>query len=128
MLMNEVLCKQSKETRCYIMAALLYFDGYKGDDEMSEIDSIMRLDVLGLTKEEIGRFPMPKKLDQIVAHIKTISDSEVRHWVIRNTYVPVLQGKRRDALRDFNLFCEALKWDAKEIKEDMQLTEELINY
>lgn len=125
--MKEILCKQSKETRCYIMAAVMVFEGYKGIDDMTEIDGEMKLNVLGLSKEEIERFPMPKNFSQIVAHLKPISDSEVRHWVICNTYAPVLQSRRRDALRDFRLFCTALGWNASEIKEEMELTEELFD-
>ena len=123
--MKETLCKQSKETRCYIMAAVMVFEGYKGIDELTEIDGEMKLNVLGLTKDDIERFPMPKNFAQIVAHLKPISDSEVRHWVICNTYAPVLKSRSRDALRDFRAFCVALGWDAKEIKEEMELTEEL---
>ena len=123
--MKEILSKQSKETRCYIMAAVMVFEGYKGIDELTEIGGEMKLDVLGLTKEDIERFPMPKNFAQIVAHLKPISDSEVRHWVICNTYAPVLKSRRRDALRDFRAFCVALGWDAKEIKEEMELTENL---
>lgn len=123
--MKETLCKQSKETRCYIMAAVMVFEGYKGIDELTEIDGEMKLNVLGLTKDDIERFPMPKNFTQIVAHLKPISDSDVRHWVICNTYAPVLKSRRSDALRDFRTFCVALGWDAKEIKEEMELTEEL---
>jgi len=125
--MKEVLCKQSKETRCYIMAAVMVFEGYKGIDDMTEIEGEMKLNVLGLSKEEIERFPMPKNFSQVVAHLKPISDPEVRHWVICNTYAPVLQSKRRDALRDFRSFCSALGWNAAEIKEEMELTEELFD-
>lgn len=124
--MKEILCKQSKETRCYIMAAVMVFEGYKDIDDMTEIDGKMKLDVLGLSREEIERFPMPKDFYQVVAHLKPISDPEVRHWVICNTYSPVLESRRRDALRDFRAFCSALGWDAKEIKEEMELTEELL--
>lgn len=123
--MKEILCKQSKETRCYIMAAVLVFEGYKGVDDMTEIDGKMKLDVLGLSREDIESFPMPKSFAQIVAHLRPISDSEVRHWVICNTYVPVLKSRRIDALRDYRKFCAALGWDAKEIKEEMELTEDL---
>ena len=123
--MREILCKQSKETRCYIMAAIMVFEGYKGVDGMTEIDGKMKLDVLGLSKEDIKSFPMPKNCAQIVAHLKPISDSEVRHWVICNTYAPVLKSRRKDALKDFRAFCVALGWDAKEIKEEMELTEDL---
>ena len=125
--MKEVLCKQSKETRFYIMAAVMIFDGYNGIDEMTEIYGKMTLDVLGLSKEEIERFPMPKNFSQIVDHLKPISDPVVRDWIICNTYSPVLKSRRRDALRDFRTFCNALGWDAKEIKESMELTEELDN-
>ena len=123
--MKEILCKQSKETRCYIMAAIMVFEGYKGVDSMTEIYGKMKLDTLGLSREEIEKFPMPKNFAQIVAHLRPITDSEVRHWVICNTYAPVLQSRRRDALEDFRLFCTALGWDMKEIKEEMELTEEL---
>lgn len=123
--MREILCRQSKETRCYIMAAVLVFEGYGDVDELTEIDGEMKLNVLGLTKEDIERFPMPKDFAQIVAHLKPISDPDVRHWVICNTYAPVLKSRRIDALRDFRMFCVALGWDAKVIKEEMELTEDL---
>ena len=45
----------------------------------------MLLDALGLTKADMEVFPMPE-YSQIVEHIKPITDSEVRHWVITNTY------------------------------------------
>lgn len=125
--MKEILCKESKETRCFIMAAVMVFEGYNGIDETTEVHGKMTLDLLGLTKEEIERFPMPKNFAQIVAHLRPISDSEVRHWVICNTYAPVLKSRRRDALRDFRSFCAALGWDAKEIKEEMELTEEIFD-
>ncbi len=123
--MKEILCKQSKETRCYIMSIVMVFEGYNQINEMTELHGEMLLDVLGLSREEIERFPMPKDFSQIVAHLKPISDPEVRHWIIRNSYSPVLKSRRRDALRDFRTFCSALEWDAKEIKETMELTEEL---
>lgn len=69
---------------------------------------------------------MPKNFSQIVAHLRPISDSEVRRWIICNTYSPVLESRRSDALRDFRAFCISLGWDAKEIKEEMELTEELL--
>ncbi len=124
--MKEILSKQSKETRCYIMAAVLVFEGYKGVDELTEVEGEMKLDVLSLTKEEMEKFPMPKDFSQIVAHLRPISDTDVRHWVITNTYSPVLQSQRKDALRDFRAFCVALGWNPKEIKEDMELLEDLL--
>lgn len=125
--MKDTLCRQSKETRCYIMAAVMVFEGYKGIDEMTEIEGEMKLDVLGLSKDDIERFPMPKDFSQIVTHLRPISDPEVRHWIICNTYTPVLQSRRKDALRDFKSFCTALGWNANEIKEEMKLTEELLD-
>lgn len=107
------------------MSIVMVFEGYNQINEMTELHGEMLLDVLGLSKEEIERFPMPKDFSQIVAHLKPISDPEVRHWIIRNSYSPVLKSRRRDALRDFRTFCSALEWDAKEIKETMELTEEL---
>lgn len=120
--MKEILGKQSKETRCYIMAAVMVFEGFKPMDAMTEIHGEMLLDVLGLTKADMESFPMPE-YSQIVEHIKSITDSEVRHWIITNTYSPVLKSRRRDALNAFRNFCSDLKWD--EIKESMELTEEL---
>ena len=124
--MTEIFCKQSKETRCYIMAAVLVFEGYKEIDELTEIKGQMALDVLGLSREEIEQFPMPT-YSQLVAHLMPISDYEIRHWVIANTYSPVLRSRRKDALNDFKRFCLDLKWDIKEIKDEMECIEELEN-
>ncbi len=120
--MKEILGKQSKETRCYIMASIMVFEGFKQLDAMSEIDGEMLLDVLGLSKADMDSFPMPE-YSQIVEHIKPINDSEVRHWIITNTYSPVLRSRRQDALNAFRNFCADLGWD--EIRESMELTEEL---
>ena len=79
------------------MAAIMVFEGFKPMDAMTEINGKMLLDVLGLTKADMEGFPMPE-YSQIVEHIKPITDSEVRHWVITNTYSPVLRSRRRDAL------------------------------
>ncbi len=87
--MKEVLCKQSKETRCYIMSAVMVFEGFNQFDAMTEIGGDMKSEVLGLTKEDMARFSMPT-YPQILSHLKSISDSEVRHWIISNTYYPVL--------------------------------------
>lgn len=107
------------------MSIVMVFEGYNQINEMTELHGEMLLNVLGLSREEIERFAMPKDFSQIVAHLKPISDPEVRHWIICNSYSPVLKSRRRDALRDFRTFCSALGWDAKEIKETMELTEEL---
>lgn len=123
--MKETLCKQSKETRCYIMSAILFFEGFNQIDDMTEFRGKMRLDVLGLTKEDIESFPIPN-YSQIVSHLKPISDPEVKHWVIINTYSPVLESRRADAVRAFRTFCTDLRWDANEIKEEMELTEDLL--
>lgn len=123
--MQEILCKQSKETRCYIMSAVMFFEGFNQVNKMTEVRGDMLLDVLGLTKEDIERFPIPN-YSQIVSHLKPISDSEVKHWVITNTYSPVLKSKRADALRAFRTFCADLRWDASEIKKTTKLTEELL--
>ena len=122
--MKEILCKQSKETRCYIMSIVMVFEGYNQINEMTEIHGEMLLDVLGLTKSDIERFPMPD-YSQIVAHIRPIIDSEVRHWIITNIYSPVLKCRRRDALEDFKTFCHDLGWNVMEIRESMKLTEEI---
>ena len=122
--MQEILCKQSKETRCYIMSAVMFFEGFNQINEMTEVRGEMLLDVLGLTKEDIERFPMPD-YSQIISHLQPISDPEVRSWVIRNTYSSVLKSKRADALKAFRMFCADLKWDANEIKEKTKSTEEL---
>lgn len=122
--MKEILCKQSKETRCYIMSAVMFFEGFNQVNKMTEIRGEMLLDVLGLTREDIERFPLPD-YSQIVSHLKAVSDPEVRSWVIRNTYSPVLKSKRADALKAFRMFCADVRWDANEIKEKMRSTEEL---
>ena len=57
--MKEILGKQSKETRCYIMAAIMVFEGFKPMDAMTEIRGEMLFDVLGLTKADMEGFPMP---------------------------------------------------------------------
>lgn len=122
--MKEVLGKQSKETRCYIMAAVMVFEGFKQLDAMSEIRAEMLLDALSLTKEDMEKFPI-SEYHQIVAHLSPISDPEVRHWVITNTYSPVLKSRKPEALNAFRNFCSDLKWDANEIKETTDLSEEL---
>ncbi len=122
--MKETLSKQSKETRCYIMSAILVFQGFNKIDAMTEIKGEMTLDVLGLTKEDIKSFPVPD-YSQIVSHLRPISDPEVRHWVITNTYSPVLKSRKVEAQNAFYNFCSDLGWDSKEIKETMELTEEL---
>ncbi len=121
--MKKILCKQNKETRCYIMSAVLFFEGFKQQDDMTEIRGEMLLDVLGLTKADIDSFSKPN-YSQIVTHLKSISDSEVKHWIITNTYLPVLRSRRKDALNAFRKFCSDLSWDT-EAKESMKLTEEL---
>ena len=125
--MKEILSKQSKETRCYIMAAIMVFQGYEGVDEMTEIFGEMKLDVLSLSKEDLERFPIPQNISQIVNHLKLISDPEVRDYVITNTYSPVLKSRRRDALSNYRAFCRSLGWPVKEIKESMEMTEEIYN-
>lgn len=123
-IMKNILGKQSKETRCYIMSAILVFEGFKKLDDMTEIRGEMLLDVLGLTKADVESFPIPD-YPQIVAHLKPISDSEVRDWIITNTYSPVLKSRRKDALNAFRNFCSDLSWGT-EVKESMELTEELL--
>ncbi len=120
-----ILGKQSKETRCYIMATVMFFDGFKQSDDMTEIHGEMLLDVLGLTKVDIESFPMPD-YPQIVSHLKQISDSNVQDWIITNTYSPVLKSRRKDALNVFRMFCSDLGWDSNRIKESMELTENMI--
>ena len=122
--MKEILGKQSKETRCYMMAATMVFEGFKKLDDMTEIHGEMLLDVLGLTKADMERFPMPD-YSQIVSHLKPITDTEVMHWIITNTYSPVLKSRRIDAQNAFKNFCSDLKWDENLIKESMELTEDL---
>jgi hypothetical protein len=123
--MKETLFKQSKETRCYIMAAVMFFEGFNQINEMTEIRGKMLLDVLGLSKEDMERLSIPN-YSQIVSHLKPISDSEVKHWVITNTYSPVLKSKRADAVRAFRTFCADLRWDVNDIKKTMKLAEELL--
>ena len=122
--MKEILCKLSKETRCYIMAAKMFFEGFDEIDYMTEISGEMSLDVLGLTKDDMERFPVPD-YSQLVSHLSPITDPEVRHWIITNTYSPVLKCQRADALRTFRKFCSDLRWDSNEVKESLELTEEL---
>ena len=122
--MKEILGKQNKETRCYIMAAVMFFEGFKQLDDMTEIHGEMLLDVLGLTKTDMDRFPIPD-YPQIVSHLKPISDTEVMHWIITNTYSPVLKSRRTDALNAFRNFCSDLEGDTNIIKESMELTEDL---
>lgn len=122
--MKERLSKQSKETRCYIMSAILVFQGFSKIDSMTEIRGEMTLDVLSLTKDDIKSFPIPD-YSQIVSHLRPISDPEVRHWVITNTYSPVLRSRKVEAQNAFYNFCSDLGWDSNEIKETMELTEEL---
>lgn len=123
--MTEILKNQSKETRCYIMSAVMIFEGFKKIDALTEYFGKWKLETLGLTKEDMERFPMPD-YTQIVSHLKPISDTEVRHWIITNTYAPVLQSKRADALKTFRIFCSDLCWDVNEIKKSTKLTEELL--
>ena len=122
--MQDILCRQSKETRCHIMAATLFFERFNQEDLMSEINEEVCLDVLGLTKEDMQGFPMPD-YPQIVSHLKQISDPNVRHWVITNTYGPVLKSKKAEAVYAFKDFCSDLEWDPNEIKESMESTEVL---
>lgn len=124
--MRDSFCELSKETKCYIMAAIMVFEGYKGIDEFTEISGQLSLDVLGLSREELEQFPMPT-YPQILAHLMPISDPEIRDWVITNTYSPVLKSRRKDALNDFKRFCLDLNWDVKQIKETMELVEEIEN-
>ena len=107
------------------MAAVIVFEGFKSMDAMTEIRGEMLFDVLGLTKEDMQTFPMPD-YSQIVSHLKPISDSEVRGWIITNIYSPVLKSRSSDALKAFRTFCSDLRWDINEIKENMKLTEDLL--
>ena len=91
---------------------------------MTEINSEVCLDVLGLTKEDMQSIPMPD-YPQIVSHLKHISDPNVRHWVITNTYAPVLKSRKAEAMNAFKNFCSDLEWDSNEIKESMESTEVL---
>ena len=122
--MKRILSKLSKETRCYILSALMIFDGFEELDYTTEIRGEMHLDILHLTKSDVENFAIPSYA-QIVAHIKSISDHELRDWIITNTYSPVLKSRRNDALQTFLKFCSDLGWDAKEIKDTMKTTEEL---
>ena len=122
--MQDILCRQSKETRCYIMAATLFFDRFNPTDAMAEINEELCLDVLGLTKEDMQSFPM-SDYPQIASHLEHISDPNVRHWVITNTYAPVLKSGKAEAMNAFKKFCSDLGWDSNEIKESMESTEVL---
>lgn len=122
--MKEVLCKESKELRCYILSAVLFFEGFKQMDDMTEIHGKMILDVLGLTQDEVERFPVPK-YSQILLHLRPISNPEVRQWIIGAVYAPVLKSRRTDAQKAFESFCFDLKWDISEIKDSMKSIENL---
>ena len=119
-----ILCKQSKETRCYIISALMLFDGYHQIDEMINEGGQLYLDALGLTIEDVRKYPMPDYA-QIVSHLKPISDSVVRNWVIMHTYASVLNFATFESLNMFEKFCLDLKWDPDEIEECMDFSEEL---
>ena len=106
------------------MAAVMVFEGYKEIDELTEILGQLALDTLGLSREELEQFPMPT-YSQLIAHLRPITNHEIRDWVITNTYSPVLKSRRKDALDDFKRFCLDLNWDVKEIKDTMELVEEL---
>ena len=56
MRMKEILGKLSKETRCYIMSALLFFEGFDQIDDFSEYRVKMSLDVLGLSRIDMECF------------------------------------------------------------------------
>ncbi|MCQ2270864.1 MAG: hypothetical protein MJZ52_06540 [Bacteroidales bacterium] len=123
--MQEILYEQSKETRCFIMSAIMTFEGFNQMDELTEIRGKVKLDDLNLTTDDMENFPMPN-FTQIVSHLKDISNSEVQHWIITNTYSPVLESQRKDALCLFRMFCMDLNWDINEILKTMKLTEEFI--
>ena len=78
--MKEILGKQSKETRCYIMSAIMVFEGFQPINPMTEIHDEMLLDVLGLTKLDIESFPLPG-CSQIIDHLKPSSDLEVKQRI-----------------------------------------------
>lgn len=122
--MKERLSKLNKETRCFIMSAILFFKGFNQVDQMAEIDLKMDLNTLGLSKEDIVNFPMPD-YSQIVSNLKNISDPEVRHFILSNTYLPVLRSQKTDAFKAFKIFCSDLRWSSKEIRESMELTEQI---
>lgn len=122
--MKQRLSALSKETRCYIMSAIMVFEGFNGVDAMTETQGEMSLDVLGLSKEDIMSFPMPE-YSQIISHLKIINDPEVRHFILSNTYLPVLRSQKADAYRAFKQFCSDLKWSSSEVKESMELTEQI---
>lgn len=122
--MNEQLSNLDKETRCYIMSAIMVFEGFNQIDSMTEIRGEMNLDALGLSKEDIVNFQMPE-YSQVVSQLRNITDSEVRHYIISNTYLPVLRSQNKDAFRAFRQFCSDLGWDSKEVKESMDITESI---
>ena len=107
------------------MSAVLFFEGFGQAGGMMNSSCIeLSLDVLGLTESDMERFPTPDYM-QIISHLKDISDPEVRHWIISNTYVPVLRSRRVDAMKAFNTFCSDLGWNVNEIKENMELIEKI---
>ena len=61
--MKEILSKQSKETRCYIMAAIMVFQGYEGVDEMTE--SEYRTAAINAVKQLSADVGIPATLKEI---------------------------------------------------------------
>ena len=102
----------------------MVFEGFNQIDSMTEIRGEMNLDALGLSKIDIVSFQMPD-YSRVVSNLKSITDPEVRHYIISNTYLPVLRSHRKDAFRAFRQFCSDLGWDTKEIKESMEITESI---
>lgn len=123
--MKEIFINQDKETRCYIMAAIFFFEGYRGVYNGIEILIEGYAERLGLSYTDMENFPKPD-YDTLVTNISKITDKDIQHFVIRCTYLSVLESKRNDALHHFKMFCLDLKWDVQYIEEIMRLTEELL--
>lgn len=122
--MKEIFINQDKETRCYIMAAIFFFEGYRGVYNGMEIVIEGYAERLGLSYTDMENFPKPD-YDTLVANLSKIKDRDIQHFVIRCTYLSVLSAKRKDALQHFRMFCSDLSWDMEYIKEIMKITEEV---
>lgn len=122
--MKEIFINQDKETRCYIMAAIFFFQGYSEVDDYSVWRGDQNLDMLGLSKRDMEIFPIPN-YNKLLTNLRNISDKEIQSFIVGRTYREVLVSGRKDALQHFQVFCIDLKWNIRDIEESMQVTEEL---
>lgn len=112
-----------KEERLYIMASVLFFNGF-APAPMSSGEMWMTRDVLSLTEEEIKNFPIPD-YETLISHVKSIKNEEMQDWIITNTYKYILRSRRNDAEPIFKLFTEDLGWDKNLIRATIELAREL---